>query len=521
MSIATKPILETDADRDGGAAGAIPRNRLAQAALIAGVLLWIAGLFVPAIQAWVGPVMLAWFLGTQPIARGAAIAAAANILFGLLGRAIAGDVSGSAVVVVVAAGLVGLLPYVAHRVIRTRLPGFVGTLALPAFGTALAAAGAALGEPGSVSAITAAQGQSAMLLSRPFAAIAGAYGVVFGRLWFAAVLNWLWDADFVWRDVWGGVVAYLAASLSGWLYALAAARALPASGFAWACALAGCALAGLAGAQAWRGRSRPWASRAGTVERLRHPATHERLAVRAGGGAEALVGVETGAAFPIRRGIPVFVTSAEIVGSNRKYAQLYDFIAGFYDDSEKFATALRYGSQAAIRRGILRDVVVRPGDAVLETSIGTGINIKYLPRHASYSGLDISWGMLRRCQDNLARWSRAAELYHGNAETLPFGDDSFDVVFHVGGFNFFADRRAALMEMIRVAKPGALIVIADETEQHVKDSYERTPGVGRYFTGRDEIVAAPLDLLPPEVRDARLRLTWEGRFYSLSFRKPA
>ena len=54
------------------------------------------------------------------------------------------------------------------------------------------------------------------------------------------------------------------------------------------------------------------------------------------------------------------------------------------------------------------------------------------------------------------------DLFLGNAECLPFADESFDVVFHVGGINFFNDRAKAIREMIRVAKPGSKILIADE-----------------------------------------------------------
>ena len=86
--------------------------------------------------------------------------------------------------------------------------------------------------------------------------------------------------------------------------------------------------------------------------------------------------------------------------------------------------------------------------------------------------------MLANCQANLHRWQFQADLFLGNAECLPFADESFDVVFHVGGINFFNDRAKAIREMIRVAKPGSKILIADETEEHVKEMYERGPITG-------------------------------------------
>jgi ubiquinone/menaquinone biosynthesis C-methylase UbiE len=161
----------------------------------------------------------------------------------------------------------------------------------------------------------------------------------------------------------------------------------------------------------------------------------------------------------------------------------------------------------------------KTGDSVLETSVGTGLNFKYLPRGVKLSGLDLSPEMLANCQNNLRRWEMDADLYLGNAESLPFTDSSFDVVFHVGGINFFNDRAKAIREMIRVAKPGSLLLIADETEKHVKGVYEKGPG-GHLYKNRKQPVSAPVDLLPPEMQEIHLDIGRTGEWYMLTFRKP-
>jgi ubiquinone/menaquinone biosynthesis C-methylase UbiE len=102
---------------------------------------------------------------------------------------------------------------------------------------------------------------------------------------------------------------------------------------------------------------------------------------------------------------------------------------------------------------------------------------------------------------------------------LPFADSSFDVVFHVGGINFFNDRAKAIREMIRVARPGSLLLIADETEKHVKDIYEK--GLPGLYKNRKQPVSAPIDLVPPEMREIHLEALRNGMFYALTFRKPA
>jgi ubiquinone/menaquinone biosynthesis C-methylase UbiE len=128
--------------------------------------------------------------------------------------------------------------------------------------------------------------------------------------------------------------------------------------------------------------------------------------------------------------------------------------------------------------------------------------------------------MLANCQDNLRRWQMDADLYLGNAESLPFTDSSFDVVFHVGGINFFNNRAKAIREMIRVAKPGCLLLIADETEKHVKAVYEKGPG-GHLYKNRKEPVSAPIDLVPLEMQEIHLEIGRTGEWYMLTFRKPA
>jgi ubiquinone/menaquinone biosynthesis C-methylase UbiE len=229
----------------------------------------------------------------------------------------------------------------------------------------------------------------------------------------------------------------------------------------------------------------------------------------------------SGERFRIRRGIPAFLKPEELTGPNRKYNHLYETIGGFYDDSQRVVSALSGMDRDAYVMSYLGLLDINPGDSVLETSVGTGLNFKYLPHDIQRSGVDLSAEMLVNCQANLRRWAMDADLYLGNAESLPFTDASFDVVFHVGGINFFNDRGKAIGEMIRVAKPGSLIVIADETEEHVKRAYEQVPITGGYFKHREEAVAAPVDLVPAEMREVRLETIWNGRFYTLTFRKVA
>jgi ubiquinone/menaquinone biosynthesis C-methylase UbiE len=127
--------------------------------------------------------------------------------------------------------------------------------------------------------------------------------------------------------------------------------------------------------------------------------------------------------------------------------------------------------------------------------------------------------MLRQCRRNLRRWQRSATLLNGNAERLPFESKSFDVVFHVGGINFFNDQEAAIREMIRVAKPSSKILIVDETDKGVRQ-YEKMPGLSLLIGSERQVAKAPVELVPSEMLDIDVTTVSDGAFYCLTFRTP-
>jgi ubiquinone/menaquinone biosynthesis C-methylase UbiE len=163
------------------------------------------------------------------------------------------------------------------------------------------------------------------------------------------------------------------------------------------------------------------------------------------------------------------------------------------------------------------------GGRLLEVSIGTGANLPCLVDRLDVGevfGMDLSSGQLRHCQGYLRRHNWQVELFQGNAEQLPFKDASFASVLHVGGINFFNDRRAAILEMIRVAEPGARILIADETEKGAR-GYEKTiPGFKSSFKDGRKAVELPIHLVPVEMLERRISEIWKGWFYCIEFRKP-
>lgn len=261
-----------------------------------------------------------------------------------------------------------------------------------------------------------------------------------------------------------------------------------------------------------------------TVSLLCRPGTHEPLRLTSvpgpdGRNREILVGIHSGEQFEIRDGIPRLVEESTVSGFNRRYQRLYNRVAGLYDGAMRLTANLIGGGEAHFRGEYLRELETFEGSRVLEVSIGTGANLRYLPVRAAFFGLDLSWGMLRRCQQNLQRWQRDAELILGNAEELPLRDESFDVVFHVGGINAFNDRTKAITEMIRVARPGTKIVIVDETARMMQ-SLAWIPGFRRWMQEFGDRFLPPTGLIPQGMKEIRVREFAKGNLYCLTFRKP-
>ena len=226
--------------------------------------------------------------------------------------------------------------------------------------------------------------------------------------------------------------------------------------------------------------------------------------------------------YPIINGIPQFIQPEGLTGFNRRFSRLYDWFSWIYAAFSKVAFAYIGMNEETGRREITDRLDPR-GGRVLEVSIGPGVNLPYLMNRSDISevlGLDISLGQLKRCQRYVAKKGWNVDLFLGNGEQLPFRDESFEGVFHVGGINFFNDKKSAIDEMIRVAKPGARILIADETEKGARGYEKFIPGFKKSFGGNRKEIIAPIDLVPSEMFQKQVLDVWKGWLYCIEFIKP-
>ncbi|MDO8612607.1 MAG: class I SAM-dependent methyltransferase [Dehalococcoidia bacterium] len=205
----------------------------------------------------------------------------------------------------------------------------------------------------------------------------------------------------------------------------------------------------------------------------------------------------------------------------RRSRRYYEGRARWYDWANRLAALLRGESATNERRKAVRRVNLKPGHRVLEVSVGTGTNLPLIAKevgpHGRMVGVDISPAMLARCRRRLREHGLRADLVEGEAAHLPFRDDDFDAVLHHGGIAEFGDKRGAIEEMIRVAKPGAKVVICDlgvPTDRKLSL-------VNRLLLKLQPVYAQtpPVDLIPPAARDLHVSWFHGGAWYMIEFEK--
>jgi len=222
---------------------------------------------------------------------------------------------------------------------------------------------------------------------------------------------------------------------------------------------------------------------------------------------------QSGIKIPIYRDIVCFLDNISLTGNNKNYQKMYDHFSAFYDLATKIYAHLKSGNERNRLLQYLSLLDIKNGDKVIEISVGTGRNIKYLNPDAEFYGIDISMGMLVQCQKKMKRLKREITLIQAEAENLPIRNESFDVVFSVGGFNFFNDPGQAVREMLRIAKNGTKLLITDETEK-IRLKYSKKD----FYKGNE--IKNPVSYLPDSCRNIEYKEICDGDLYVLTFNKP-
>ncbi|MDD2902856.1 MAG: methyltransferase domain-containing protein [Syntrophales bacterium] len=109
---------------------------------------------------------------------------------------------------------------------------------------------------------------------------------------------------------------------------------------------------------------------------------------------------------------------------------------------------------------------IHPGEAVLDIGCGAGLDTllaaKMVGPEGRVAGLDATPGMIEKARAHAALLALPNVTFQvGEAESLPFPDNDFDVIISNGVFNLTLDKEKALKESHRVLKPGGRFMLAD------------------------------------------------------------
>jgi ubiquinone/menaquinone biosynthesis C-methylase UbiE len=98
---------------------------------------------------------------------------------------------------------------------------------------------------------------------------------------------------------------------------------------------------------------------------------------------------------------------------------------------------------------------------VFEVAVGTGLNLPHYPAGTTVRGIDLSPAMVELARARAVELGRTVDLGVGDAEHLDLPDGSVDSVVCTFALCGIPDHRRALGEMVRVLRPGGLLLLAD------------------------------------------------------------
>jgi demethylmenaquinone methyltransferase / 2-methoxy-6-polyprenyl-1,4-benzoquinol methylase len=199
-------------------------------------------------------------------------------------------------------------------------------------------------------------------------------------------------------------------------------------------------------------------------------------------------------------GCPAVTNKFYVHGEHRaeRVQDLFGTVARRYDLINDLQS---FGMHRYWKGRLLKTAAGRPGERALDLCCGTGDVTFALARQGmDATGLDFSEPMLSVARQRLAALNAQPHLpgtihfLQGDAQQIPFPDNSFDVVTVSYGLRNLADMERGLHEMRRVARPGGRVLVLDFGKpdnplwRGIYFGYLRwfVPLLGRFFCGDPE-----------------------------------
>ena len=118
-------------------------------------------------------------------------------------------------------------------------------------------------------------------------------------------------------------------------------------------------------------------------------------------------------------------------------------------------------------------LALQPGERVLLSGVGTGLDLPYLPAGVDAVGIDLSEPMLDVARRAATSCPARIELRQGDAATTGEPPASFDAAILALVLSVVPDPRQVLAETLRVLKPGGRLVVFDK---FAPDNQPTSPG---------------------------------------------
>jgi ubiquinone/menaquinone biosynthesis C-methylase UbiE len=172
------------------------------------------------------------------------------------------------------------------------------------------------------------------------------------------------------------------------------------------------------------------------------------------------------------------------------------------------------GTQIVISSELLIEALdLHSTERVLDVATGSGnAAMAAARRSAEVVGVDYVPSLLDRARLRVEAEELAVEFVDGDAESLPFADDTFDVVTSVFGAMFAPDQDRTASELARVCRPGGRIGLVAHTPEGF---------IGQLFKTVGSHVPPPPGLRSPIQwgTEARLRELFAGTIAELRSEK--
>ncbi len=160
------------------------------------------------------------------------------------------------------------------------------------------------------------------------------------------------------------------------------------------------------------------------------------------------------------------MSNAYYAPGDQRAAKVNDLFARIARRYDVLNDLQSFGLHRQWKRHVVKLAQIKNGDHALDLCCGTGDITFALARGGAHStGLDFSAQMLEVAARRLNKNSQT-EIFHpnflqGDAQQIPFPENSFDVVTVGYGLRNLTSWELGLDEMFRVAKPGARLIVLD------------------------------------------------------------